>query len=66
MNQPTDANEGDVGVGGETSALNFREDTHRGRTNVRFSFTTEPFVLDFGEEKFGETHRGGDINQAGW
>ena len=28
-------NERDVGVGGETSALNFREDTHTGGTNER-------------------------------
>ena len=42
------------------------ERTHtQERTKVRFSFTTEPFVLDFGEEKFGETHRPGMGHKPG-
>ena len=57
-------NERDVGVGGETSALNFREDTHTGGTNERTNERRRAFlfhirtVLGSGEDKFGETHRG--------
>ena len=70
--------ERDVGVGGETSALNFREDmlTSRWReqeggiTNVRFPLSTEPLVflyqsrlLNQGKKSSGKLT--GDISQAG-
>ena len=74
MNERT--GERDVGVGGETSALNFREDTHgmEEPANAR----ERPFQISQtnrcsssparlrGGGKFWETHLGHKPGQAGW